>query len=691
MTPTTHGRSAATIAPSSNGNWLRSSWLCASAILASMLSAGIARAQPLADSPPDLPSAPDHFETYRTKAISTLSRVVPRLDPNLQVKLAGAVSDASSLSALSEADIGQLLETVDRGAERTALLDVFLHESMVLEILPPSQTLRALAHDCLLLFLHLSSDERQAERFATMARLPDEASRGDRILAFMARTPTLQKLGQILARNPSLAPDVRVALQSLENSIATSSPGELEMIVRSEWARDAHYADCHAEFGTRVLAEASVGAVIEVRLARGDAPRAVAVSKILKPYAVKNLGEELEILSKIVAYLGDSGGAYGLGAASLSELFVEVRDALAQEIRVTEEQSNLRRAKTYFEADPSVVTPEVLDCSTTNATFMDFIEGIKITDAYPALPDKRRRVAERLSDVMTYDVLFSKAPQALFHGDPHAGNVLVSPSSEDPYRLGLIDWGLAATLERPQRIGLIQLILGLYLNDRERLAENIDALVHLDGGAVGVETASEPALGKEVKPESSDGAGVEDRDPLDRIIDGVLEGDDDPSLFESLQRLVTALTREGYLLRYNVALYVKSQVTMEGILYELDPEFRQDKRVMSRVTARALREFPKRLGRTVWFPSWHSRDYGSLLSNEDVKDVQWFRIKRAFGWLGRGLWRVISAPVRVWKRAESARKMRVEFGYVLTADAVLEQIFLHAIPEQVARVDPEAL
>ena len=96
------------------------------------------------------------------------------------------------------------------------------------------------------------------------------------------------------------------------------------------------------------------------------------------------------------------------------------------------------------------------------------------------------KLARRVSDVLTYDVIFSRHDPALFHGDPHAGNVFHAPSAEDPYRLGLIDWGLAAEFTLEERRHVAQLMLGLYLKDEKRLANHAGVLVD---GATGAEDA----------------------------------------------------------------------------------------------------------------------------------------------------------------------------------------------------------
>ena len=81
------------------------------------------------------------------------------------------------------------------------------------------------------------------------------------------------------------------------------------------------------------------------------------------------------------------------------------------------------------------------------------------------------------------------------------------------------------------------------------------------------------------------------------------------------------LGKEGYVLRFNLALFIKSQVTIAGILAGLDPTLKQDDYLMKRSGSLVKKELPKRFLYTLWFPKWNSHSYGSMLSNEDVKDV----------------------------------------------------------------------
>jgi len=90
------------------------------------------------------------------------------------------------------------------------------------------------------------------------------------------------------------------------------------------------------------------------------------------------------------------------------------------------------------------------------------------------------------------------------------------------------------------------------------------------------------------------------------------------STFEGLENLLFRLVQEGYQTKFSLNLFVKSQVTIAGILVELDPTLKQDEYLEDRITGLVKSELPKRFLNTVWFPGWNSHGYRSLLSNADV-------------------------------------------------------------------------
>ena len=307
-------------------------------------------------------------------------------------------------------------------------------------------------------------------------------------------------------------------------------------------------------------------------------------------------------------YFTQHNDFYDLGGMPLTEMFQEIRKSMADEIRTEGEQQNLVRAGKYYESNPRILVPHLYPFSTKQVTVMEFVRGEKISNAFAGDERQRAIMARRLSDVLTTDVIFSKQEEALFHGDPHAGNVFHTLNdSKDPYRIALLDWGLFGLFPRAQRAQLIQLMLGIQLNDAHRLRKHLGALIQGDLPTDPVKAAR-----------------------LDQAIKETLQQRSKRSNFDTLGDLIFRLTKEGYVLRFNLALFIKSQVTIAGILAGLDPTLKQDDYLMKRAGSLVRRELPKRLLNTLWIPGWNSHSYGSMLSNEDVKDVVFSNVRAWF-------------------------------------------------------------
>jgi ubiquinone biosynthesis protein len=572
----------------------------------------------------ELPTPRSHYEDYdpeqaAQQLLLQLAVKIPAESRERALELLQRAKRGGSID-LTVAEATRLLESAGWEEWRPELLRLLLHRSNVLDIAPEAaQEFMPLIHDSLLFFLAHMSESRLIERIVAQANLPADAERGDRVLAFITNTPSLQKLAQILARNPSIDPDLRAALQTVENGLATAQYDEIRAQLDDETS-DALREEFRLEPSDRLLAEASVGAIIEVDFTRpGSSTRERAACKVLKPYAVAAMKEDLEIVDDLLEYLEQEADFYHLGSTPLVDIFQELRRALAREVRIEDERSNLVRAREYYQDDPNVLVPELYPFSTPNVTCMEFVDGVKITDAFLGDPEDRAVLARRLSDTMTYDVLFSPQETALFHGDPHAGNVFhVVHDAAEPYRIALLDWGLAAEFSRREREQMVQLLLGLKLKNSKRLANNVDVLVEWD-------------------PQSP-----EEREQMRLMIEDMLAEQADVAMFKLLDELIVRLAREGHSVRFTTTMFIKSQLTIAGILTELDPSFEQDDYVMSRVSGQVTRELGTRLLRTIYFPAWNSHDYKSMMSNEDVKDVQFQKIGGAFKKLGKGIWHGIT-------------------------------------------------
>src|SRR5262249_51859372 len=238
-----------------------------------------------------------------------------------------------------------------------------------------------IVHDSLLYFLDHLSEERLLEKFVAVAFLPPGTDRGGYLLAFAAKTPSLQKVGQILARNKELDQDYRKALQQLENSIQTTPRDELVEFIERETGKET-VAKYQLKFADKILAEASIGAVIQGTFVQpGESKPQDFVCKVIKPYVLSGLPEELAIFDGLADYFSHHRDFYHIYEVPVSEIFQDIKKSLSNEIEIVQEQRNLQRAWEYYRKDPKIEIPELFPFSNEHLTFMQLVHGVKIADA----------------------------------------------------------------------------------------------------------------------------------------------------------------------------------------------------------------------------------------------------------------------------------------------------------------------
>src|SRR5215469_5322522 len=119
---------------------------------------------------------------------------------------------------------------------------------------------RPVLADGLSFFLEHLSPPRLAEVFEAQAGLPADAGLPRRLVLFLHACPALHKIGQIVARNRHLDPELRRHLQELE-SLEPHTPFEqLQPILERELAPAA--AEYRIRVTERPLAEGSVAVVV---------------------------------------------------------------------------------------------------------------------------------------------------------------------------------------------------------------------------------------------------------------------------------------------------------------------------------------------------------------------------------------------------------------------------------------------
>ncbi len=272
-----------------------------------------------------LPTPREHYDSpdLSAESLLRLAASIGELDPSQQLRILGLVQSQVSADGKNPSidELIAILKSINWDEHRADVLELFLHRSRVLDIIPPeSKDWLPIVHDSLLFFLHHLDEKRLVRRLFDQAKLPTEADRRQHLLGFLSQTPTLQKIGQILARNPSIPADVRATLQVLENSLKTTQAIASTCFTLEEIG-DETARQYRIQFADQILAEATVGAVLRCSLVLpGEKKRTEAVVKIIKPQAVSAMQEELAIFDQLTQYFATHRETYEIGRSPFWKL-----------------------------------------------------------------------------------------------------------------------------------------------------------------------------------------------------------------------------------------------------------------------------------------------------------------------------------------------------------------------------------
>src|SRR5208282_3254969 len=271
-----------------------------------------------------------------------------------------------------------------------------------------------------------------------------------------------------------LRPALRNALARLENGIRDVKPEDIRALIQRDLGpRIETYA---VEIAPVILSEASVSAVVRFTWRNpASGKRERGVFKVLKPHIPEYFAEDMDYLQGLAQYFGERHHNYGFPADLIPDTFRKVRRLLRHEVDFVREQKTLVEAWNLYRSMSGVRVPRLIEpLCTERITALTEEHGIKVTNAAARLSAARRRkVAEQLIEALVAVPLLAAQEDAIFHGDPHAGNLLYNNRTGE---LTIIDWALRERLSRDQRRHLALLILMVTLRDPVGASNEVLAL-----------------------------------------------------------------------------------------------------------------------------------------------------------------------------------------------------------------------
>ena len=242
----------------------------------------------------------------------------------------------------------------------------------------------------------------------------------------------LIKTGQFLGSRPDVLPDAYVdVLSALHDEVPPETFANIKQVIERELGRPL--AEIFTEFDETPVASASLAQVHRAVLNDGR----VCAVKVLYPGIEQIVDIDLANMSFFIGVLNRLD-------RSMDYRFVteEMRKHIPLELDFINEGHNNERIAADFKYVDDIVVPDIYwEYSSRRVLTMEYIDGVKITDAAGM-----RRIGVDPSDaakILVFAFAEMIVKNGFFHADPHPGNLMVLPGP----KLVLIDFGQAKELE----------------------------------------------------------------------------------------------------------------------------------------------------------------------------------------------------------------------------------------------------
>jgi ubiquinone biosynthesis protein len=260
--------------------------------------------------------------------------------------------------------------------------------------------------------------------------------------------PAYIKLGQFIASARGLLPEGWVeAFEWCRDEAPPLAPGVAEDVLRAELGDRHHLV---RDFDDQPLGAASIAQVHRARLSDG---RDVVV-KIRRPGLRRQFRTDIETMALVAAVAERfSASARFANLTGFVELFAELSLA---ELDFRLEALNLVELGVAFGdagIDYCSIPRPVPELVREGVLVMEHVSGV----AYDKARTKygSRLQGERLLTLAIQGVLETTLMYGLFHGDLHAGNVLIDGGD----RFALVDFGICGRIDAEQRAALVRFLL----------------------------------------------------------------------------------------------------------------------------------------------------------------------------------------------------------------------------------------
>ncbi|XP_066340071.1 uncharacterized protein [Miscanthus floridulus] len=251
------------------------------------------------------------------------------------------------------------------------------------------------------------------------------------------------KAGQYVSSLRQVPKEYSSTLSCLQDQATPSKFQDIKAVIERNFGKELY--DIFLEFDEQPIAAASIAQVHRGRLHNNQD---VAV-KVQYPGLEQRMKIDimtLSFLSKTVSWVYPD--------YKFDRILIEFEKSMTMELDFTWEAKNSERTASCFRKNSVVKVPYVFwQLTTREVLTMEFCYGHKVAKA----------LIELFGEMIFV--------HGFVHGDPHPGNILVSPQGHGKFSLVLLDHGIYRELDQKFRLDYCQLWKALILLDANKILE----------------------------------------------------------------------------------------------------------------------------------------------------------------------------------------------------------------------------
>ena len=306
--------------------------------------------------------------------------------------------------------------------------------------------------------------------------LPGRGSLQDKVIKQIPATfadlgPTYVKFGQIIASSPgAFGEQLSKEFRTLLDAVPPADTADVHRLFKEELGADP--AELFAHFEEEPFASASIAQVHFATLHTGED----VVVKIQRPGIRRRVAADLQILKRFAQIVELAKLGRRLSA---QDVVADFADNLAEELDFRIEAQSMEAWVSGLHGSPmgrNIKVPDVhWEFTSERVLTMERVQGVRIDDVRAIR--KQGLDGTELVKALLFATFEGGLRHGLFHGDLHAGNLLVDGQG----RIVFLDFGIMGRIDPRTRWLLRELIYALLVKKDHAAAGKIVVLL----GAVG--------------------------------------------------------------------------------------------------------------------------------------------------------------------------------------------------------------